>query len=106
MNIRLAAVAAVLLVSPAIAQQAPPRMVDLKMTVDQANIVVNAVGKLPWLESNELMQGLIAQLNAQLKPPAEAPKADAAPAAPEAPPAVGKPLRKHIPRPNAEGRPN
>lgn len=68
---------ALLLTTPAMAQQQPVgKTFEFKnLTVDEANMMLNQLGKLPWADVNPLMQKLIAQINAQNQPtPPPAPK--------------------------------
>lgn len=55
------------LASPAFAQ---PVAYTFTVSPDEANVMLNKVGELPWKDVNPLMQKLVAQLNAQNHPPA------------------------------------
>lgn len=66
--------AVLLLVSvPAFAQQQPvPKTYTFTMkdlTLDQANMVLNKLGELPWKDANGILPNLIAQANEQSRLP-------------------------------------
>ncbi len=57
------------------------------LTVEQANMVLNKLGELPWKDSNAILQSLIAQADKQSKAMA----APQPPAQPPSPPATEPP---------------
>lgn len=52
--------------SSAFAEQ--QRAYPLNVTTDEANIILNKLGEMPWKDANPLMSKLIGQLNEQNKP--------------------------------------
>jgi hypothetical protein len=73
-NMQRAIVAAAIFAAlsvPALAQQ--PKTITFTLAVGEANTVMNAVAEKPWKDVNPLLQKMVAQLNAQLAPPAPTP---------------------------------
>lgn len=73
---------------PALAQQ---RGYTFSVTTDEANVILDTVGGLPWKNVNPLMQKLIGQANEQSKPAIGAKPPKPLPDHPETDPATPMP---------------
>ena len=97
-RLALTVVAFSLLASPALAQQQPDKILDLSVTVPEAQQLLNALAQGPWKDTNQLMQKLVAQADAQLVPPKAPEQAKPVQAAPNytpvPPPAEASPPPK------------
>jgi hypothetical protein len=82
------ALAAILVAFSVSAYAQQPKPITFTLAVGEANVVLNAVAEKPWKDVNPILQKMVAQMNAQLAPPATT--SPSPPAAPSEPPAPEK----------------
>ena len=51
------------------------QIIELKLTLEEANLVLKGLGKLPAEESMKVIQSIVTQGNAQMPEPSQTPQA-------------------------------